>query len=76
MLYFVFGVPEYFIHRLLIEKDDLSMVLTAVACKVSVKKDFLRELAAKASLKEIRFLFLCLHVAHQEQLLLWREWDF
>ena len=71
MLYFVFGLPEYLIHRFLIEKDDLSVVLTAVACKVCVKKDFLRELAAKTSLKEIRFLFLCLNIAHQEQLLLW-----
>ena len=71
MLYFVFCVPKYLFHRFLIEKDDLPVVLTAVASKVSVKKDFLRELAAKASLKEIRFLFLCLHVAHQEQLLLW-----
>ena len=64
MLYFVFGVPEYLIHRLLIEKDDLSVVLTAVACKVRVKKDFLRELAAKASLNEIRFHLFCLDVAH------------
>ena len=64
MLYFVFGMPEYLIHRLLIEKDDLSVVLTAVACKVCLQKDFLCELIAETSLDEIRFHLLCLNVAH------------
>ena len=64
MLYFFFGGPEYLFHRFLIEKDDLSVVLTAVACKVCVEKDFLREIITETSLYEIRFHLFCLDVAH------------